>query len=109
MEGKQRASIKRGESVNAYNNSLANCRWVEDSRGLCATMDRGIHYRRCNLPVVKTDIYMWGGGVASIHPQIEIFADENCHAEASHHRSALLKLFACLETQPPPEPEIAVD
>lgn len=60
MEGKQRASIKRGESVNAYNNSLANSRWVEDSRGLCATMDRGIHYRRCNLPVVKTDIYIYG-------------------------------------------------
>lgn len=33
---------------------------MEDSRGLCATMDRGIHYRRCNLPVVKTDIYIYG-------------------------------------------------
>lgn len=92
--------------MNRVHGSLANSRWRRrwrriypfpsslHRRGIATS--RGIHYRRCNLPVVKTNV--WGRGVASIHPQIEISADENCHAEAKP-RSALLKLFACLETR----------
>lgn len=89
--------------VNRVHGSLANsrrqpriypCPSPLHRRGIATS--RGIHYRRCILPVVKTNV--WGRGVASIHPQIEISADENCHAEAKP-RSALLKLFACLETR----------